>query len=51
MIDQTNLSIWAAHNLECMADRVTNIWECLIYVATDEMKELFVTDDKQEIKL
>ncbi len=51
MIDQTNLLIWAAHNLERMADRVTNICERTIYVATGEMKELDVTDDEQEIKL
>ncbi len=48
MIDQTNLLIWAAHNLERMADRVTNICERTIYVATGEMKELDVTDDEQD---
>ena len=48
MIDQANLLIWAAHNLERMADRVTNICERTIYVATGEMKELDVTDDEQD---
>ena len=51
MIDQTNLLIWAAHNLERMADRVTNICERTIYVATGEMKELDVTDDEQDFLL
>ena len=48
-MDQSNLLIWAAHNLERMADRVTNICERAIYVATGEMKELDVTDDEQEL--
>jgi phosphate transport system protein len=32
--------MWAAHNLERMGDRVTNICERIVYVATGEMKEL-----------
>jgi phosphate transport system protein len=32
--------MWAAHNLERMADRVTNICERIVYVVTGEMKEL-----------
>lgn len=43
-IDQANLLMWAAHNLERMADRVTNICERTIYVVTAEMKEIDVTD-------
>jgi phosphate transport system protein len=39
-IDRANHIMWAAHNLERMADRVTNICERIIYVATGEMKEL-----------
>ena len=49
IMDQSNLLIWAAHNLERMADRVTNICERAIYVATGEMKELDVSDDEQEL--
>lgn len=45
-IDQANLLMWAAHNLERMADRVTNICERTIYVATGQMKEIDVTDDE-----
>ena len=32
--------IWVAHNLERLADRVSNICERIIYVYTGEMKEL-----------
>ena len=49
IMDQSNLLIWAAHNLERMADRVTNICERAIYVATGEMKELDVSDDEQDL--
>jgi len=45
-IDQANNLMWAAHNLERMADRVTNICERTIYVATGEMKEIDVSDDE-----
>jgi phosphate transport system protein len=39
-IDHANHIMWAAHNLERMSDRVTNICERIIYVATGEMREL-----------
>jgi phosphate transport system protein len=39
-VDRASHIMWAAHNLERMADRVTNICERIIYVATGEMKEL-----------
>ncbi len=39
-IDRANHIMWAAPNLERMSDRVTNICERIIYVATGEMKEL-----------
>lgn len=45
-IDRANYLTWAAHNLERMADRVTNICERTIYVATGEMKELDIADDE-----
>jgi phosphate transport system protein len=45
-IDQANLLMWAAHNLERMADRVTNICERTIYVVTGDMQEIDVTDDE-----
>ena len=42
-IDRANHIMWPAHNLERMADRVTNICERIVYVATGEMKELDTT--------
>jgi phosphate transport system protein len=45
-IDRANYLLWAAHNLERMADRVTNICERTVYMVTGEMKELDRTDDE-----
>lgn len=45
-IDGANFLMWAAHNLERMADRVTNICERTIYVATGDMKEIDISDDE-----
>jgi len=39
-IDQANYLLWAAHNLERSADRVTNICERVIFTATGEMVEM-----------
>ncbi len=44
-IDNANYLMWAAHNLERMADRVTNICERTIYVATGSLEELDVTGE------
>jgi phosphate transport system protein len=44
-IDQANHLMWVAHNLERMADRVTNICERAIYVATGQLLEVDTTDD------
>ncbi len=48
IIDHTNLLIWVAHNLERMADRVTNICERTVFIATGEMLEIDSTDDEFE---
>ena len=45
-IDRANLLMWVAHNLERMADRVTNICERTIFVATGELEELSSSDDE-----
>lgn len=37
---------WAAHNIERMSDRVTNICERTIFVSTGEMNELEESDDE-----
>ncbi len=42
--DHANHLMWAAHNLERMADRVINICERIVYVSTGEMKELDLSD-------
>ena len=46
-IDRANYLLWAAHNLERAADRVTNICERTIYVATGQMKEIKASDDEK----
>lgn len=38
-IERANYVIWAAHNLERLADRVTNICERLVYIVTGERPE------------
>jgi phosphate transport system protein len=44
-IDHANYLMWAAHNLERMADRVTNICERTLYVATGTLREVDVNND------
>ncbi|GAP18396.1 phosphate signaling complex protein PhoU [Levilinea saccharolytica] len=44
-IDAANLLMWVAHNLERMADRVTNICERTVFIATGELLELESNDD------
>ncbi|MDH3944101.1 MAG: phosphate signaling complex protein PhoU [Anaerolineae bacterium] len=45
-IDRANYLLWVAHNLERTADRVTNICERTIFVATGELIELDSSDDE-----
>jgi phosphate transport system protein len=45
-IDRANHLLWAAHNLERMADRVTNICERTIYITTGQLIEMDQTDDE-----
>jgi phosphate transport system protein len=40
VIDRADYLLWVAHNLERMADRVTNICERVVYVATGELMEM-----------
>jgi phosphate transport system protein len=47
-IERANFLLWAAHNLERMADRVTNICERTLFVATGEIKEFRGTDDEHK---
>jgi phosphate transport system protein len=43
-IEQANFLLWAAHNLERAADRVTNICERVLFTATGELIEMDVED-------
>ncbi len=45
-IERANWLLWVAHNLERVADRVTNICERTIFIATGEMGEVKSTDDE-----
>jgi len=45
LIDRSNYLLWAAHNLERVADRVTNICERTVYVAEGHREELSGSDD------
>jgi len=39
-IERANYLLWTAHNLERVADRVTNICERTVFIATGEIKEI-----------
>jgi phosphate transport system protein len=45
LIQRANWLLWVAHNLERMADRVTNICERTIFVVTGELKEISSSGD------
>jgi len=45
-IERSNWLLWAAHNLERAADRVTNICERTIFIATGSMEEIDFSDDE-----
>jgi phosphate transport system protein len=47
-IDRANLLMWAAHNLERMADRVANICERTVFVVTGEYVELSPSGDNSK---
>lgn len=49
LVDQANYIIWAAHNLERMADRVTNICERIVFVVTGTIRELDQSDDEMAV--
>nr|BAL55893.1 phosphate transport system regulatory protein PhoU [uncultured Chloroflexota bacterium] len=49
-IERANWLLWAAHNLERFADRVTNICERTVFLATGEFTEFDMTYDELEQK-
>ena len=44
-IERANWLLWVAHNLERVADRVTNICERTVFIATGELSEIKNSDD------
>ena len=45
-IDNVNLALWVIHNLERMADRVSNICERTVFIATGELFEMDGMDEE-----
>ena len=45
-IERANWLLWVAHNLERVADRVTNICERTVFIATGEFNEIKSSDDE-----
>ncbi len=50
-VDNANLIMWVAHNLERLADRVTNICERTVFIATGELMELEVDEEENNLDL
>lgn len=50
-IDYSNLIMWVGHNLERLADRVTNICERTVFIATGELMELEVDEEDEDLEL
>ncbi|MEW6406681.1 MAG: phosphate signaling complex protein PhoU [Chloroflexota bacterium] len=46
-IERANWLLWVAHNLERVADRVTNICERTIFIVTGEIKEIDSSDEQK----
>ncbi|MDY6867300.1 MAG: phosphate signaling complex protein PhoU [Chloroflexota bacterium] len=46
VIDHANYIMWVVHNIERTADRVTNICERTIFIATGELLEIDASDDE-----
>jgi phosphate transport system protein len=50
-IDRATYLLWAAHNLERAADRVTNICERVIFTVTGELVEMSKGEEKTYVGL
>ncbi len=46
LIELINLLLWVVHNLERLADRVTNICERTVFIATGELMEMDTSDEE-----
>ncbi len=49
-IDHANYLMWAAHNLERTADRVSNICERTVFIATGELMEIKSTSEDEDLR-
>lgn len=49
-IEQANYLLWAAHNLERAADRVTNLCERVVFTVTGELTELDGTESVFDVR-
>lgn len=49
-IEQANYLLWAAHNLERAADRVTNLCERVVFTVTGELTELDATESVHDVR-
>jgi phosphate transport system protein len=47
-VEQANLLLWAAHNLERAADRVTNICERIVFFVTGALGDLKAPDEQDK---
>lgn len=47
-VERANWLLWVAHNLERVADRVTNICERTVFIVTGEIREIKSSDDEQK---
>jgi phosphate transport system protein len=45
-IDHTSLIMWVVHDIERFADRVTNICERTVFIATGELLEMSSSEDE-----
>jgi len=50
-IERANYVLWAAHNLERLGDRVTNVCERVIYIVTGERPELDIVPTETKLSL
>lgn len=48
-IERANWLLWVAHNLERVADRVTNICERTVFIVTGKIKEIKASDDEAQV--
>lgn len=48
-IEQVNLLSWVSHNIERMADRVTNICERTVFISTGELLEMDGEEEEERL--